>query len=196
MLQKLSVVKSVNSRIALCTMQVFNFSKVNSIIDVLSHWVLPNVKHLLEENLKNRNRTNFTHHQHLYYLHSYYAGRTSSCLLRQSLVNHPTMVENILKFLASRHRQNVFVRLKGHNQNYISWRGISNMLKSWRRSGWASSASGTHAQVRITASGNILASGNISLKLFMALLETIELLIFWYVVDENHIAQLYEVSIF
>ena len=40
-----------------------------------------------------------------------------------------------------------------------------------------------------TASGNILASGNISLKLFMAPLETIELLIFWYVVAEYHIAQ-------
>ena len=37
-------------------MQVFNFSKVNSIIDVLSHWVLPNVKHLLEENLKNKQK--------------------------------------------------------------------------------------------------------------------------------------------
>ena len=37
-------------------MQVFNFSKVNSIIDVLSHWVLPNVKHLLEENLKNKTK--------------------------------------------------------------------------------------------------------------------------------------------
>ena len=42
----------------------------------------------------------------------------------------------------------------------------------------------------ITASGNFLASGNISLKLFMAPLETIELLIFWYVVAEHHIAQL------
>ena len=35
--------------------------------------------------------------------------------------------------------------------------------------------------VCITASGNILASGNISLKLFMAPLETIELLTFRYV---------------
>ena len=42
----------------------------------------------------------------------------------------------------------------------------------------------------ITASGNILTSENISLKLFMAPLETIELLIFSYVVAENHIAQL------
>ena len=40
----------------------------------------------------------------------------------------------------------------------------------------------------ITASGNILASGNISLKLFMAPLETIELsLTFWYVVTEHQI---------
>ena len=39
-----------------------------------------------------------------------------------------------------------------------------------------------------TASGN-MASGNISLKLFMAPLETIELSIFWYVVAEYHIAQ-------
>ena len=42
----------------------------------------------------------------------------------------------------------------------------------------------------ITASGNTLASGNISLKLFMAPLETIELLTFWYVVAEHHFAQL------
>ena len=42
----------------------------------------------------------------------------------------------------------------------------------------------------ITGSRNILASGNISLKLFMAPLETTELLIFWYVVAEHHIAQL------
>ena len=34
----------------------------------------------------------------------------------------------------------------------------------------------------ITASGNILASGNISLKLFIAPLETMKLLNFWYVV--------------
>ena len=33
--------------------------------------------------------------------------------------------------------------------------------------------------VCITASGNILESGNISLKLFMALLERIKLLTFW-----------------
>ena len=44
--------------------------------------------------------------------------------------------------------------------------------------------------VCITASGNILASGNISLKLIMAPLEAIELLIFWYVVAEHHIVQL------
>ena len=36
----------------------------------------------------------------------------------------------------------------------------------------------------------ITASGNISLKLFKALLETIVLLIFWYVVAEHHIVQL------
>ena len=42
----------------------------------------------------------------------------------------------------------------------------------------------------ITASGNILASGNISLELFRAPLETIELLTFWYVVAEHHFAQL------
>ena len=35
-----------------------------------------------------------------------------------------------------------------------------------------------------TASGNILASGNISLQLFMAPLETMKLLTFWYVVAE------------
>ena len=39
-------------------------------------------------------------------------------------------------------------------------------------------------------SGNILTSGSISLKLFIAPLETIELLTFWYVVAEHHIAQL------
>ena len=44
--------------------------------------------------------------------------------------------------------------------------------------------------VCITASGNILASGNFFLKLLMASLETKELLIFWYVVAEHHIAQL------
>ena len=38
--------------------------------------------------------------------------------------------------------------------------------------------------------GCITASGNISLKLFMAPSETMELLIFWYVVAEYHIAQL------
>ena len=80
---------------------------------------------------KNKNRTIFTHHQHLYFLHSWYVGRTkTSYLLRQSFVNHPTMVEKIFKFLASRHRQNVFPRLKGHNQNYVSWRTICDMLKS------------------------------------------------------------------
>ena len=42
----------------------------------------------------------------------------------------------------------------------------------------------------IMASVNILASGNISLELLMAPLETIELLIFWYVVAEHHIAEL------
>ena len=36
----------------------------------------------------------------------------------------------------------------------------------------------------------ITASGNISLKLFMAFLETTELLIFWYVVAEHHFARL------
>ena len=48
----------------------------------------------------------------------------------------------------------------------------------------------------ITAGGNILASGNICLKLFMVPLEIMELLIFWYIVDEHHIAQLKEVSKF
>ena len=41
-----------------------------------------------------------------------------------------------------------------------------------------------------TASGNIFASGNISLKLFIVPLEIIELLTFWYVVAGHHIAQL------
>ena len=36
----------------------------------------------------------------------------------------------------------------------------------------------------------ITARGNISLKLFMGPLETIELLIFWYVLAVHHIAQL------
>ena len=44
--------------------------------------------------------------------------------------------------------------------------------------------------------GNILANGNISLKLFMAPLETTDLLIFWYVVAEHHFVQLKEVSDF
>ena len=42
----------------------------------------------------------------------------------------------------------------------------------------------------ITASANILDSGSISLKLFIAPLETIELLTFWYIVAEHHFAQL------
>ena len=42
----------------------------------------------------------------------------------------------------------------------------------------------------IMASGNILASGSISSKLFMVPLETIELLILSYIVAEYHIAQL------
>ena len=46
------------------------------------------------------------------------------------------MVEKIFRFLASRHRQNVFPRLKGHNQNYVSWRDICNMLKNWIRRNW------------------------------------------------------------
>ena len=50
--------------------------------------------------------------------------------------------------------------------------------------------------VCITASRNILVSANISLKLFMASLETIELLSFWYAVAEHHIVQLQEVSNF
>ena len=37
LLQKLSVVKSINSRTGLCTEKVFNFSKAKSIINVLSH---------------------------------------------------------------------------------------------------------------------------------------------------------------
>ena len=44
--------------------------------------------------------------------------------------------------------------------------------------------------VCIMASGNILASGSISSKLFMVPLETIELLILSYIVAEYHIAQL------
>ena len=40
------------------------------------------------------------------------------------------------------------------------------------------------------AGGNILASGKISLKLFMASSETVKLLAFWYVVAEHHFAQL------
>ena len=46
----------------------------------------------------------------------------------------------------------------------------------------------------ITASGNILASGNISLKLFTAPLETIELLTFSYVLAESHFVQLHRSS--
>ena len=42
----------------------------------------------------------------------------------------------------------------------------------------------------ITASENILASGDFFLQLLMAPLETKELLIFWYVVAEYHIVQL------
>ena len=99
------------------------------------------MKHLLEENLKNVNKTNSTHHQHLYFRHSQHVGRTqTSCLLRQFLVNYPTIVEKVLKFLAFRQRQNIFPRLKGHNQNCISWRDIFNMLKSLRRSDLVSSA--------------------------------------------------------
>ena len=44
--------------------------------------------------------------------------------------------------------------------------------------------------VCITASGNILTSGNNSLKLFMAPLETIKLLTSRYLVTEGHFAQL------
>ena len=44
--------------------------------------------------------------------------------------------------------------------------------------------------VCITASGNNLVGGNISLKLFMAPLETIELLTFSYGVAEHHFPQL------
>ena len=42
----------------------------------------------------------------------------------------------------------------------------------------------------ITASGNILTSENISLKLFMAPFKTIELSTFWYVMAEHNFAQL------
>ena len=48
----------------------------------------------------------------------------------------------------------------------------------------------------ITARENIMASGNISLKLLVAPLETIELLTFWYVVAEHNFAQLEDVSNF
>ena len=44
--------------------------------------------------------------------------------------------------------------------------------------------------VCITASGDILASVNISRNLFMAPLEIIELLIFWHILVEHHIEQL------
>ena len=63
-------------------------------------------------------------------------------MLRQSLVNHPAVAEKILKFLASRRGQNVFPRLKGHNQNSISWRDVFNMLKGLRKSDLVSSVSG------------------------------------------------------
>ena len=53
------------------------------------------------------------------------------------------MVEKILKFRPSRQMQKTFSRLKGHNQNRISWRDIFNMLKSLRRSGLESSVSGS-----------------------------------------------------
>ena len=46
--------------------------------------------------------------------------------------------------------------------------------------------------VCITASGNILASGTIRLKLLMPLLQAIELFPFRYIVTEHHIAQLWE----
>lgn len=42
LLQKLSVVRSE---------KIFNFTEINSIVDALSHWMSPNVKHLVEENL-------------------------------------------------------------------------------------------------------------------------------------------------
>ena len=51
-------------------------------------------------------------------------------------------------------------------------------------------ARGNEKVSREGAGGCITASGNISLKLFMAPSETMELLIFWYVVAEYHIAQL------
>ena len=44
--------------------------------------------------------------------------------------------------------------------------------------------------VCIEAIGNILASGNISLSLFMAPLEIRELLIFGHILDGHHIVQL------
>ena len=52
------------------------------------------------------------------------------------------MAEKVLKFLASRRGQNVFPRLKGHNQNCISWRDVFNMLKNLRKSDLVSSVSG------------------------------------------------------
>ena len=48
----------------------------------------------------------------------------------------------------------------------------------------------------ITASGNIWASGNTSLRLLREPLKTIELLTFRYDVAEHHITQLLEVSNF
>ena len=50
------------------------------------------------------------------------------------------MFEKILKFLASRQGQNVFPRLQDHNQSFISWRDIFNILKSLRKSGLVNSA--------------------------------------------------------
>ena len=46
--------------------------------------------------------------------------------------------------------------------------------------------------VCITASGNIVASGTICLKLLMPLLQALELFPFRYIVTEHHIAQLWE----
>ena len=71
-----------------------------------------------------------------------------------------------------------------HNeQNWLCKLGMIHIWGQWKLSKFQD-------PLCITASGNILARGNISLKLFMAPLETIEPLTFWYVVDEHHIAQL------
>ena len=89
---------------------------------------------------------------------------------------------------------NFFIKYENKNNKYQNISSFVTIIEKYAVKGRRQNGSERNLEgeggVCITATGNILDSGKISLKLFLALLERIELLIFWYVVAEHHIGQL------